>query len=191
MLELKNAQNQPERWSQSQVELGMSSVKNQMFGQVWWLTPINLALGKLGQEDCWEFKTSLCYIGKPVFKRGRRQEPERWLIVKKSTCCFFQRTCVQFPACTWWLSILTPVSRERMPSSGLCSHQTCKWYTYVHFGKTFIHIKITPLFLKRLFHRSTWLLAGSAFCYHLLHIFSMISYWFFFTFTSLHKFLMP
>jgi hypothetical protein len=40
-----------------------------MPGQEWWGTCRILALGRLKQEDCQEFKASLGYIVKPCFKK--------------------------------------------------------------------------------------------------------------------------
>lgn len=39
-------------------------------------------------------------------------------------------------------TICSSRSRSDVPSSSLCGHQTCTWYTYKHSGKIPIHKKI-------------------------------------------------
>jgi hypothetical protein len=54
----------------------------------------------------------------------------------------FQRTFIQFPAPTQWLTtVCNSNSRDPMLFSDLHRHQAYVWYTYVHTGKTLIHIK--------------------------------------------------
>jgi hypothetical protein len=70
----------------------------------------------------------------------------------KSICCSLQRTQLQFPASTWWLS---PVQFQGLwhlllTSAGTRHRYMC--HTYMHAGKTFIHIlKLFKLLNKIIF----------------------------------------
>lgn len=49
------------------------------------------------------------------------------------------RTRVWFSVPTWQLTAsVPPVPRDPLSSPGLCGHQACTWYIYMHASKTLI-----------------------------------------------------
>lgn len=61
---------------------------------------------------------------------------ENFLAVKKRTQLFLQSSWDQFKAPTsgdWQLPVIR-VPSDLMSSCGLCGHQVCMWYSYIHIG---------------------------------------------------------
>lgn len=79
---------------------------------------------------------------------------ERWLS-KQEHLLFLPRTWIPFSA------FITVALGDLLPSSDLCRHQVCTWYTDIHVNKALICIKeIFKFYIKRVFLCRWWVLPG-------------------------------